>query len=182
MAELTHLNEASVVHNLHTRYQADLIYTYSGLFLVTVNPYCPLPIYTNEYVKMYKGRNREESRPHIFAMADEAFRNLVEEGENQSILVTQVQEKRRTPRRSYNTLQLLLQQIPLTLDLAISSYPPCHNRFSGRTPFWRRLETPRPSGITTLPALASSSVLSSPGPARYRVLRSIGISWRSPVS
>lgn len=37
---------------------------------------------------MYKGRGREETRPHIFAMADEAFRNLVEEGENQSILVT----------------------------------------------------------------------------------------------
>ncbi|KAI9929976.1 hypothetical protein MW887_011786 [Aspergillus wentii] len=88
MAELTHLNEASVVHNLHTRYQADLIYTYSGLFLVTINPYCPLPIYTNEYVKMYKGRSREETRPHIFAMADQAFRNMVEEGENQSILVT----------------------------------------------------------------------------------------------
>ncbi|KAJ5672547.1 hypothetical protein N7507_001674 [Penicillium longicatenatum] len=88
MAELTHLNEASVVHNLHTRYQSDLIYTYSGLFLVTINPYCPLSIYTNEYVKMYKGRGREETRPHIFAMADEAFRNLVEEGENQSILVT----------------------------------------------------------------------------------------------
>ncbi|KAJ5104936.1 Myosin tail [Penicillium alfredii] len=88
MAELTHLNEASVVHNLHTRYQSDLIYTYSGLFLVTVNPYCPLSIYSNDYVKMYKGRGREETRPHIFAMADEAFRNLVEEGENQSILVT----------------------------------------------------------------------------------------------
>ncbi|KAJ5948811.1 hypothetical protein N7454_002118 [Penicillium verhagenii] len=88
MAELTHLNEASVVHNLHMRYQSDLIYTYSGLFLVTINPYCPLPIYTNEYIKMYKGRGREETRPHIFAMADEAFRNLVEEGENQSILVT----------------------------------------------------------------------------------------------
>ena len=88
MAELTHLNEASVVHNLHQRYQADLIYTYSGLFLVTINPYCPLPIYTNEYVNMYKGQGREETRPHIFAMADEAFRNLVDEGENQSILVT----------------------------------------------------------------------------------------------
>ena len=88
MAELTHLNEASVVHNLHMRYQADLIYTYSGLFLVTVNPYCPLPIYTNEYVNMYKGRTREDTKPHIFAMADEAFRNLVDEGENQSILVT----------------------------------------------------------------------------------------------
>jgi myosin protein heavy chain len=88
MAELTHLNEASVVHNLHMRYQADLIYTYSGLFLVTVNPYCPLPIYTQEYVNMYKGRSREDTKPHIFAMADEAFRNLVDEGENQSILVT----------------------------------------------------------------------------------------------
>ena len=88
MAELTHLNEASVVHNLHTRYQSDLIYTYSGLFLVTVNPYCPLSIYTTDYMRMYKGRNREESKPHIFAMADSAFRHLVEEGENQSILVT----------------------------------------------------------------------------------------------
>lgn len=88
MAELTHLNEASVVHNLRMRYQADLIYTYSGLFLVTVNPYCPLPIYSNEYVNMYKGRSREDTKPHIFAIADEAFRNLVEEGRNQSILVT----------------------------------------------------------------------------------------------
>jgi myosin protein heavy chain len=88
MAELTHLNEASVVHNLHMRYQADLIYTYSGLFLVTINPYCPLPIYTNEYINMYKGRGREDTKPHIYAMADEAFRNLVDEGENQSILVT----------------------------------------------------------------------------------------------
>ncbi|EEP78856.1 myosin-11 (Myosin heavy chain [Uncinocarpus reesii 1704] len=88
MAELTHLNEASVVHNLHSRYQSDLIYTYSGLFLVTVNPYCPLPIYSNEYIKLYKGRNREDTKPHIFATADQAFRSLVEEGENQSILVT----------------------------------------------------------------------------------------------
>ncbi len=62
--------------------------TYSGLFLVTVNPYCPLPIYTNEYMKMYRGRSREDTKPHIYAMADGAFRSLVEEGENQSILVT----------------------------------------------------------------------------------------------
>ncbi|KAL2158334.1 hypothetical protein VTH06DRAFT_4382 [Thermothelomyces fergusii] len=88
MAELTHLNEASVVHNLHTRYMSDLIYTYSGLFLVTVNPYAPLPIYTNDYINMYKGRSREDNKPHIFAMADEAFRNLIGEKENQSILVT----------------------------------------------------------------------------------------------
>ncbi|KAL9613853.1 MAG: hypothetical protein Q9167_001651 [Letrouitia subvulpina] len=88
MAELTHLNEPSVVHNLRMRYQSDLIYTYSGLFLVTVNPYCPLPIYSDDYMEMYRGRNREDTKPHIFAMADGAFRHLVEEGENQSILVT----------------------------------------------------------------------------------------------
>ncbi|KAL9596273.1 MAG: hypothetical protein Q9219_005903 [cf. Caloplaca sp. 3 TL-2023] len=88
MAELTHLNEASVVHNLQTRYQSDLIYTYSGLFLVTVNPYCPLPIYTKDVMNTYKGRTREDTKPHIYAMADGAFRNLVHEGENQSILVT----------------------------------------------------------------------------------------------
>nr|POF17958.1 myosin type-2 heavy chain 1 [Quercus suber] len=88
MAELTHLNEASVVHNLHQRYLADLIYTYSGLFLVTINPYTPLPIYGRDYINMYKGRSREDTKPHIFAMADEAFRNLVDEGANQSILVT----------------------------------------------------------------------------------------------
>lgn len=39
-------------------------------------------------MRMYKGRSREDTKPHIFAMADGAFRNLVAEGENQSILVT----------------------------------------------------------------------------------------------
>lgn len=57
---------------------------------MTVNPYCPLPIYSNDFIRMYKGRSREDNKPHIFAMADEAFRSLVEEGENQSILVTLV--------------------------------------------------------------------------------------------
>lgn len=88
MAELTHLNEASVVHNLQIRYEADLIYTYSGLFLVAINPYCPLPIYGNDYVAMYKNRSREDTKPHIFAVTDLAFRNLLDERENQSILVT----------------------------------------------------------------------------------------------
>ncbi|KAF8463849.1 P-loop containing nucleoside triphosphate hydrolase protein [Kalaharituber pfeilii] len=88
MAELTHLNEASVVHNLHMRYQSDLIYTYSGLFLVTVNPYCSLPIYGNDFITKYRNRSREETMPHIFAITDLAFRNMLENKENQSILVT----------------------------------------------------------------------------------------------
>ena len=52
MANLTFLNDASVFWNLKTRYQAKLIYTYSGLFCVVVNPYKRFPIYTPTVVKM----------------------------------------------------------------------------------------------------------------------------------
>ncbi|KAK9312929.1 P-loop containing nucleoside triphosphate hydrolase protein [Lipomyces starkeyi] len=88
MAELTHLNEASVVHNLASRYMADMIYTYSGLFLVAVNPYCSLPIYNHAYISMYKNKSRDVAPPHIYAITDLAFRNMLEMHENQSILVT----------------------------------------------------------------------------------------------
>ncbi|KAJ8100712.1 P-loop containing nucleoside triphosphate hydrolase protein [Lipomyces tetrasporus] len=88
MAELTYLNEASVVHNLASRYMADMIYTYSGLFLVAVNPYCSLPIYSHEYISTYKNQSRDGTPPHIYAITDLAFRNMLEMRENQSILVT----------------------------------------------------------------------------------------------
>ena len=54
MANLTFLNDASVFNNLKVRYQAKLIYTYSGLFCVVVNPYKRFPIYTNRVKEMYK--------------------------------------------------------------------------------------------------------------------------------
>ncbi|KAI8968865.1 Myh11 protein, partial [Mycotypha africana] len=88
MAELTYLNEPSVIHNLTVRYKSDHIYTYSGLFLVAVNPYRHLPIYTNQYIESYKGRRRGEMPPHIYAVADQAYHDMVQEKENQSILIT----------------------------------------------------------------------------------------------
>ena len=60
MANLTYLNDASVFHNLKVRYQAKLIYTYSGLFCIVVNPYKRFPIYTPTVVKMYLGKRRNE--------------------------------------------------------------------------------------------------------------------------
>jgi len=57
MADLTHLNEASVVHNLRLRYHSNLIYTYSGLFLVAVNPYFKINIYNDQYIQNYKVKN-----------------------------------------------------------------------------------------------------------------------------
>ncbi|PKK63701.1 hypothetical protein RhiirC2_757866 [Rhizophagus irregularis] len=88
MADLTHLNESSVVHNLRLRYLSDMIYTYSGLFLVAVNPYHPLPIYTDEIIRSYKNKRRYEMPPHIYAVADAAYHDMLQERENQSILIT----------------------------------------------------------------------------------------------
>ena len=90
MAELSYLNEASVLHNLKQRYFSNLIYTYSGLFLVTVNPYHRLPIYTDQVVRMYKGKKRNEMPPHIFSITDTAYRDMLQDRENQSILITYV--------------------------------------------------------------------------------------------
>lgn len=56
MANLTFLNEASVIDVLRTRYVEFLIYTYSGLFCVTVNPYKMLPVYANYVIDAFKGR------------------------------------------------------------------------------------------------------------------------------
>nr|ALX00019.1 non-muscle myosin heavy chain 9 [Homo sapiens] len=88
MAELTCLNEASVLHNLKERYYSGLIYTYSGLFCVVINPYKNLPIYSEEIVEMYKGKKRHEMPPHIYAIADTAYRSMLQDREDQSILCT----------------------------------------------------------------------------------------------
>ncbi|CAD6910753.1 unnamed protein product [Tilletia controversa] len=88
IADLTFLNEASVVHNLRQRYNSGLIYTYSGLFLVAVNPYHALPIYTDTIVAAYNGKRREENAPHVFALADGAIRSMLDAKENQSLLIT----------------------------------------------------------------------------------------------
>ncbi|KAM4650637.1 LOW QUALITY PROTEIN: myosin-9 [Discoglossus pictus] len=88
MAELTCLNEASVLHNLKDRYYSGLIYTYSGLFCVVINPYKNLPIYSEEIVDMYKGKKRHEMPPHIYAITDTAYRSMMQDREDQSILCT----------------------------------------------------------------------------------------------
>ncbi|XP_048466958.1 myosin-4-like [Rhincodon typus] len=88
MAMLTHLNEASVLYNLKERYAAWMIYTYSGLFCVTVNPYKWLPVYNPEVVTAYRGKKRQEAPPHIFSISDNAYQFMLTDRENQSILIT----------------------------------------------------------------------------------------------
>ncbi|XP_032677936.1 myosin heavy chain, muscle isoform X13 [Odontomachus brunneus] len=88
MSNLTYLNDASVLHNLKQRYYAKLIYTYSGLFCVAINPYKRFPVYTGRCAKLYRGKRRSEVPPHIFAISDGAYVNMLTNSENQSMLIT----------------------------------------------------------------------------------------------
>ncbi|XP_050734450.1 myosin heavy chain, muscle-like [Eriocheir sinensis] len=88
MSNLTYLNDPSVLYNLKTRYVAKLIYTYSGLFCIVINPYKRYPIYTNRTVKIYQGKRRNEVPPHLFAISDGAYMDMLQLSENQSMLIT----------------------------------------------------------------------------------------------
>ncbi|XP_059177767.1 myosin heavy chain, striated muscle-like isoform X1 [Physella acuta] len=88
MANMTYLNEASVLHNLKSRYSAGLIYTYSGLFCVAINPYRRLPIYTQKIINAYRGKRKAEMPPHLFSISDNAYQNMLQDRENQSMLIT----------------------------------------------------------------------------------------------
>jgi myosin heavy chain 6/7 len=88
MSSLTYLNEAGILHNLKARYVDFLIYTYSGLFCVAINPYKRLPIYGNRCVNYYKGKRRTEVPPHVFAISDNAYSDMLIENMNQSVLIT----------------------------------------------------------------------------------------------
>uniref|UniRef100_A0A8C4M3J8 Myosin heavy chain 1 n=1 Tax=Equus asinus TaxID=9793 RepID=A0A8C4M3J8_EQUAS len=88
MAMMTHLHEPAVLYNLKERYAAWMIYTYSGLFCVTVNPYKWLPVYNAEVVTAYRGKKRQEAPPHIFSISDNAYQFMLTDRENQSILIT----------------------------------------------------------------------------------------------
>ncbi|NXR41683.1 MYH3 protein, partial [Zosterops hypoxanthus] len=77
VAMLTHLHEPAVLYNLKDRYSSWMIYTYSGLFCITVNPYKWLPVYNPEVVLAYRGKKRQEAPPHIFSISDNAYQFML---------------------------------------------------------------------------------------------------------
>merc|ERR1719187_3192135 len=88
MANLTYLGDACVLWNSVVRYKNQLIYTYSGLFCIAINPYKRFPIYTLRTMELYVGKRRNECWPHIFAIAEGAYQGMQTTGNNQSILIT----------------------------------------------------------------------------------------------
>ncbi|PAV81570.1 hypothetical protein WR25_02774 isoform A [Diploscapter pachys] len=88
MCQLGDYHQSAILRNLLIRYRERLIYTYVGSILLAVNPYQDIPIYTAEQIRMYKGKKIGELPPHIFAIGDNCFQNMVKTGCNQSIVIS----------------------------------------------------------------------------------------------
>ncbi|XP_039709162.1 unconventional myosin-VI isoform X2 [Pteropus medius] len=86
---LMYLNEATLLHNIKVRYSKDRIYTYVANILIAVNPYFDIPkIYSSEAIKSYQGKSLGTMPPHVFAIADKAFRDMKVLKMSQSVIVS----------------------------------------------------------------------------------------------
>ncbi|KAI7735589.1 hypothetical protein M8C21_030752 [Ambrosia artemisiifolia] len=89
MTRLSYLHEPGVLQNLAARYELNEIYTYTGNILIAINPFQRLPhLYDTHMMEQYKGAAFGELSPHVFAVADVAYRAMMNEGKNNSILVS----------------------------------------------------------------------------------------------
>ncbi|KAL9248001.1 hypothetical protein vseg_021368 [Gypsophila vaccaria] len=89
MTKLSYLHEPGVLQNLRTRYELNEIYTYTGNILIAINPFQRLPhLYDSHMMQQYKGAPLGELSPHVFAVADVAYRAMINEGKSNSILVS----------------------------------------------------------------------------------------------
>ncbi|XP_067866527.1 unconventional myosin-XVIIIa isoform X16 [Heterodontus francisci] len=87
LASLLYLNESSVLHTLRQRYGGNLIHTYAGSNMMVVNPLSSPSMYSEKVMHMFKGCRREDTSPHVYAIAQAAYRNLLTTRQDQSIVL-----------------------------------------------------------------------------------------------
>ncbi|XP_029028549.1 unconventional myosin-XVIIIa-like isoform X7 [Betta splendens] len=87
LASLQYLNESSVMHSLRQRYGGNLVHTHAGPNMVVVNPISAPSMYSEKVMQMFKGCRREDTGPHIYSMAQAAYRNLLTTRQDQSIVL-----------------------------------------------------------------------------------------------
>nr|XP_055052510.1 unconventional myosin-XVIIIa isoform X8 [Misgurnus anguillicaudatus] len=87
LATLLYLNESSVMHSMRQRYGGNLIHTYAGPNMVIINPISAPSMYSEKVMHMFKGCRREDTAPHVYAVAQTAYRNLLTTRQDQSIVL-----------------------------------------------------------------------------------------------
>ncbi|XP_072317494.1 myosin IEb [Eucyclogobius newberryi] len=85
---LSKISEDAITENLRKRYNDDYIFTYIGPVLISVNPFKQLPYFTDREVELYQGAAQYENPPHIYALADNMFRNMMIDAENQCVIIS----------------------------------------------------------------------------------------------
>ncbi|XP_049324747.1 unconventional myosin-XVIIIa isoform X3 [Astyanax mexicanus] len=87
LSVLPYLNESSVMHCLRQRYGGNLIHTYAGANIVVINPVSAPSMYSEKVMHMFKGCRREDTAPHIYGVAQAAYRKLLTTRQDQSIVL-----------------------------------------------------------------------------------------------
>uniref|UniRef100_A0A8C5K6T5 Myosin IE n=1 Tax=Jaculus jaculus TaxID=51337 RepID=A0A8C5K6T5_JACJA len=88
MVLLSKITESSIVENLKKRYMDDYIFTYIGSVLISVNPFKQMPYFGEKEIEMYQGAAQYENPPHIYALADSMYRNMIIDRENQCVIIS----------------------------------------------------------------------------------------------
>lgn len=89
LTNLSHLNEPAVLQAIKLRYAQKEIYTYSGIVLIATNPFARVDsLYVPGMVQVYAGKQRSSQAPHLFAIAEESFTDMIRDGHNQTIVVS----------------------------------------------------------------------------------------------
>ncbi|XP_074522554.1 unconventional myosin-Ie isoform X1 [Halichoeres trimaculatus] len=88
MVLLSKINEDAIVDNLKKRYMDDYIFTYIGPVLISVNPFKQMPYFGEKEIEMYQGAAQYENPPHIYALADNMYRNMMIDCENQCVIIS----------------------------------------------------------------------------------------------
>lgn len=89
LTNLSYLNEPAILHAIRKRYSQLAIYTYSGIVLIATNPFQRVDsIYSQDVIQAYAGKRKGELEPHIFAIAEDAYRCMLRDNANQTIVVS----------------------------------------------------------------------------------------------
>lgn len=89
LTSLSHLNEPAILQAIKLRYAQKEIYTYSGIVLIATNPFARVDsLYVPQMVQVYAGKQRASQAPHLFAIAEEAYTDMLRDSKNQTVVVS----------------------------------------------------------------------------------------------